>query len=217
MRLTNKIILASTNNHKLKEFQAIWKAYPEFEIIPVHEFIRNTEKLSFVETHNTFLDNAIAKSRLVSQCSHQVALGDDSGLEVDALAGKPGVHSFRYAKPPMGHAPYSRQEQDWANIELLLHELKPKHKPWKANFKCALALTIEGIMMLSEETLDGEIIETPHGNNGFGYDPVFIPHGFQKTLAEMADKEKNTISHRAKAVYQLISKIKECTIVFAKP
>lgn len=215
MRFSNKIVLASTNGDKLKEFKEIWKIVPEVEITSPELVIRNVDKLALVEVHATYLENAIAKSRIANQGSHYPCLADDSGLEVDALDGKPGVHSFRYAKTP--HA-LSKIEQYRANLELLLSELSQKPQaPKTGRFICALALTMEGVSIHATGTLEGTIIETPKGQNGFGYDPVFVPKGYSKTLAEMTENEKNKISHRAEAVRALLSKIKEHGFIFVKP
>lgn len=118
MRLSEKIVLASSNREKLEEFRSIFEAYPEVEIVPAHEILRNVEKLQFAERYDTYLENALAKGRLGNQGSHYPTLADDSGLECDALDGKPGVRSHRYASPK------ARKTQDEANRELLLKEMQ---------------------------------------------------------------------------------------------
>lgn len=213
MRLANKILLATMNPDKYREFSALFKAYPQIELVPAEGLIRNPEKLAFAEVYKTYAENANAKARLANMASHYPALADDSGLEVEALGGRPGVQSHRYAKLAPGAA---RSSQDQANNELLLSELKGKNDRG-AKFVCSLALCIEGILIQATGTLEGTILEQPRGTLGFGYDPLFLPKDCSKTLAEMTEAEKNEISHRARAVNELMAQIKARGIVFAKP
>lgn len=210
MRLSNKIILASLNRHKLEEFQGLLSTYPQIDLLPVESFVRNPDGLRFAEQHSTYLENAVAKARLVNLASHYPSLADDSGIEVQALEGRPGVRSHRYATPKAGIS------QDQANMDLLLSELKGNENR-NAQFVCTLVLVIEGILLHSTGTLEGTLIDKPRGSNGFGYDPIFVPKGSSKTLAEMTDAEKNAISHRARAVHDLMAQAKAHSIVFAKP
>jgi XTP/dITP diphosphohydrolase len=209
MRLSNKVLLATQSCDKYEEFCALFTAYPEIHLVMARDVLRNVEGLRFVETHNTYLENAVAKARLINQGAHYPSLADDSGLEVLALEGKLGVRSHRYAPPKAGIS------QDQANNELLLKELTGKTRD--ARFVCTLALLIEGILIHATGTLDGTIAEAPRGSHGFGYDPLFIPKGQSKTLAEMSASEKNAISHRAKALQELMAQVKKHGIVFAKP
>jgi len=210
MRLSNKILLATLNRNKFEEFQSLFSAYPDIELIPAEQILRNPEGLKFAERHDTYLENAVAKARLANQGSHYATLADDSGIEVMALEGRPGPRSHRYASPKAG------MSQDQANVELMLSELKGKTNR-DARFVCTLALLIEGIMIHATGILEGTLIDTPRGTHGFGYDPIFIPNGSAKTFAEMTDGEKNTISHRAKALNELMTQIKGHGIVIAKP
>jgi len=210
MRLSNKIVLASLNREKFEEMQALLATYPQIELAQASEFIRNAGKLAFVESHDTYFENAVAKARLANVGCHYPCLADDSGLEVEALNGKPGVRSHRYASPKAG------MTQDQANVELLLSEIRGAATR-NARFVCTLVLLVEGIMIQATGTLEGTIADKPRGTHGFGYDPVFIPAGSNKTLAEMTADEKNAISHRAKAVHDLIAQVKSHGIVFAKP
>jgi XTP/dITP diphosphohydrolase len=210
MRLANKIVLATLNMDKFDEFRSILKAYPEIELVPAEQVIRNARNLAFVERYNTYAENSIAKARLANQGAHYPCLADDSGLEVMALEGKPGVRSHRYATPKAGVS------QDQANVDLLLTELS-RASSRDARFVCHLALLVEGIMVQATGVLEGTITEKPRGAHGFGYDPVFIPKGATKTLAEMTAEEKNAISHRALAVHELMKQVKNHGIVFAKP
>ncbi len=210
MRLANTILLATLNRNKFDEFRSLMCTFPQIELVRAEELIRNPEGLSHVECHNTYLENATAKARLANQASHYPSLADDSGLEVDSLQGRPGVRSHRYAPPQ------TLLSQDQANLQLLLSELKSAPSR-SAKFTCTLALVIEGIMIHATGILEGTIGESPRGNFGFGYDPVFIPKGSTKTLAEMTAAEKNLISHRAKALQRLMAQVKSHGIVFAKP
>lgn len=217
MRLSNKIVLASTNEDKLREFKALFRDYPEIEIVSPKGLIRNASKLALVEKYDTYIENAAAKARVAHLGTHYPTLADDSGIEVDALGGKPGVFSARYAQTPKGAGSLSTIEQSRANVELLLSEVKKAGGSRQARFVCTLVLVIEGILVRANGTLEGEIADAPRGENGFGYDPIFIPKGSTRTLAEMREEEKNTISHRAKAVQDLMVQIKAHGIVFAKP
>jgi XTP/dITP diphosphohydrolase len=127
------------------------------------------------------------------------------------------VFSQRYAKPAAGKFFSTRAEQDRANMEKLLTELKKTSGPKTARFVTTLALSIEGITLTATGTLEGTIIDAPRGTEGFGYDPIFVPQGQTKTLAEMSHQEKNAISHRRKAVQELMAQMKSRGIIFAKP
>jgi XTP/dITP diphosphohydrolase len=210
MRLSHRILLATLNHDKFEEFKSLFSSYPDIELVPADQVLRNAENLKFVERHDTYLENAIAKARLANHGAHYPCLADDSGIEVEALGGKPGVRSHRYATAKAG------MTQDQANIELLLREIKGTSQR-NARFVCTLALLVEGVMIHSTGILEGTLIDTPRGAHGFGYDPVFIPKGSAKTLAEMTEGEKNTISHRAKALHELMAQVKSHGMVFAKP
>lgn len=210
MRKLNKIVLATSNRDKIEEFQALFKSYSELEVIGANKIIRNPHQLQYAEKYSTYLENSIAKARLANQACHYPTLADDSGLEVEGLEGKPGVKSNRYAPPR------PNMTQDQANVELLLKELQGG-KSRKAKFVCTLALQIEGILIHASGELHGTISDTPRGINGFGYDPIFIPEGSNKTLAEMTAKEKNAISHRTQALKNLMTQVQSHEVVFAKP
>ncbi|MBC7692496.1 MAG: RdgB/HAM1 family non-canonical purine NTP pyrophosphatase [Methylotenera sp.] len=215
MRKSNLIVLASTNADKYREFKSLLSAYPEIELATADGYVRNPGKIGFAEQYDTYLENAAAKARLVNLGSHYPSLADDSGLEIDALGGKPGVRSHRYAKVPGSP---SQNDQDRANIEMVLSELRGKGTSDRsARFVTTLTLVIEGVMVHATGTLEGSIIETPRGTQGFGYDSIFTPKGSDKTLAEMSEAEKNAISHRAKAVHELMNQVKARGVVLAKP
>lgn len=210
MRLSNTVLLASLNRYKFEEFQFILSAYPQIELHLIQEFVRNAEDLEFVEKYSTYLENACAKARMGNQASHYPTLADDSGLEVQALNGKPGVRSHRYAPTQ------AKLTQDEANLKLLLSELK-NTKDRSARFVCTVALVIEGVLLHATGVLEGTIADSPRGTGGFGYDPIFIPQGETRSLAELSSSEKNAISHRSKAIHELIKLTQTHDIVFAKP
>ncbi len=210
MRLSPKIVLATTNRDKFEEFVQLFEAYPDIELVRANDVLRNAEKLALVEFHETYLENAVAKARLANHGAHYPALADDSGLEVMGLEGKPGVRSHRYAPPRPG------MSQDQANVELMLKELHGRAQR-QARFVSTLALCIEGILIQGTGVLEGTILEKPRGTQGFGYDPIFQPQGSTKSLAEMTTSEKNAVSHRAKALHELMGQVKSHGIVFAKP
>lgn len=212
MRSSKQVVLATTNHHKLQEFRSLFKTYPEVDLISLEGLIRNPDKLAAVENHTSYLENANAKARLANHACHFPCLADDSGLEVMALEGRPGVRTHRYATPKAG------QSQDQANIALLLEELKGKTGDQRrARFVCALALVMEGILIHSTGTIEGRIAEAPSGRGGFGYDPIFIPEGHNRTISEMTEDEKNSLSHRARALHALMLEVKAKGIVFARP
>ena len=212
MRTSHTLVLASTNRHKFEEFVALFKSRPEIVIAPANEYLRNADKLGLVETHDSYAGNALAKARACNHGCHSPSFSDDSGIEVDALQSRPGVHSHRYAIPKVG------ETQDQANVKKLLEELKsvsPEKRT--ARFVCHIALVMEGLQLTVSGTLEGEIATEPRGNLGFGYDPIFIPKGYTQTLAELGPEMKNKFSHRALAVTHLMNEIKAKEIVLAKP
>ncbi len=212
MRTANTLIIATANRHKVEEFHELFHPWPSIRIASAGEVIRNPEKLSLVESAPDYRSNALAKARACNHGCHYPSLGDDSGLEVDALQGRPGARSHRYALPKAG------ETQDQSNIKKLLEELKgvPAEKR-TARFICRLALVLEGTVVETEGVLEGTIATEPSGKGGFGYDPVFIPAGQTQTLAELGAEFKNRISHRALAVRSLMEEVQGREIVFAKP
>jgi XTP/dITP diphosphohydrolase len=199
MRTVNQIVLASNNYNKYLEMKALLAKVPGLELLQPAGLLRNADKIGAVETHATYLENASAKARLVNQGCHYPALGDDTGIEVLALDGKPGVRSAR----------------DW-NVEKVLVGVKASSNR-EARFVCTLALAIEGTLLTATGILDGTLVDTPRGKNGFGYDSIFVPKGESRTLAEMTETEKNAISHRALAVAALLKECDTHGIQFVKP
>jgi XTP/dITP diphosphohydrolase len=183
-----KIVFATNNDHKLKEVRAIMPA--NFEVVSLAE-LGCTEDIP--ETADSLDGNALLKARYIHQKFKCDCFADDTGLEVDALNGEPGVFSARYA----GDACNSI-----ANMQKLLRNLSGETNR-NARFRTVIALILDDSEYLFEGVVNGSITQSPLGNNGFGYDPVFIPEGYQQTFAELGDDIKNAISHRAKAVNQL--------------
>lgn len=183
------IVFATSNSNKVNEIKLL--VPNEFEILSLKD-INCIEEIP--ETASTIEGNAILKANYISQKYGYPCFADDSGLEVDALNGEPGVYSARYA---------GEEKDDNKNIDKLLQELAP-HTNRKANFKTVIALNINNEQFLFTGIIDGEIILERKGSNGFGYDPIFKANGFDKTFAELTIEEKSLISHRGKAVKQLV-------------
>ena len=183
-----KFVFATNNAHKLKEVAAI--VGHQIELLSLEDIGCHDD---IPETSDTLEGNALQKAKYVYERYHIDCFADDTGLEVEALDGAPGVYSARYAGE--GH----NSEE---NIRKLLHELEGKDNR-KARFRTVFALIINGKEHLFEGIVKGEIIARKRGTSGFGYDPVFVPEGFTQTFAEMGDEQKNSISHRALAVGKL--------------
>ena len=184
-----EIIFATNNAHKLGEVQALLG--DAFSLVTLRA-CGITEDIP--ETAPTLEGNALQKARYVYERTGKSCFADDTGLEVDALGGAPGVHSARYATDGHDFA---------ANNRLLLHNLEAESNR-KANFRTVIALILDGEEFLFEGRVDGTITTTPSGNGGFGYDPLFVPEGYDITFADMSAEEKNAISHRGRAVAKLV-------------
>lgn len=186
-----RVVLASSNPGKLRELQALLP--PDVEVISATD----AGVALPPETGSTFAENALLKARAAAEQAGMIAIADDSGLEVDALGGEPGVHSARYAGP---------QASDADNIALLLKRLEgvPAERR-TARFRSVVAVVApDGCEFLGEGVLEGRIASDPRGSGGFGYDPVFQPLGESRTIAEMTLEEKNRVSHRAQALRQAV-------------
>ena len=186
-----RVVLASSNPGKRRELQSLLP--PEVELVPAAEAGVELPP----ETGSTFAENALLKARAAAQQSGSIAIADDSGLEVDALGGEPGVRSARYAGP---------RAKDADNIALLLKRLEGVPEGRRtARFRAVVAMVApDGSAFLGEGVLEGQIVMEPRGQGGFGYDPVFQPLGENRTVAEMTLEEKNRVSHRARALRQVI-------------
>ncbi len=189
-----KIIFGSGNKGKLREVKKLFES-TEIEIISLYELGEIPE---IVEDEDTFEGNAKLKAKAIYNIYKQPVIADDSGLVVEQLGGQPGIYSARFAGE---NATYSD------NNKKLLADLNEFSKPHKAKFVCC-AVYFDGEKFIpSTGELQGEIIEEYKGENGFGYDPLFLPEGYEITLAQMSSDEKNEISHRAKAFIELKGKI----------
>ena len=181
-----KIILASSNEHKVKEINAIVTGLGI-------EFILPPKGFDPIEDGNTFEENSLIKAREAWKLGKTWTLADDSGLCIDALDGAPGIHSARYAENPQ------------ARIDRVLNEMKGIENR-SARFKCCMTLlNPEGEIAFSYTGIcEGEIVENQRGLNGFGYDPIFLVNGTDRTMAELSEDEKNEISHRGRALKEVI-------------
>ncbi|WP_299107393.1 non-canonical purine NTP diphosphatase [uncultured Winogradskyella sp.] len=184
-----QLVFATNNLNKLKEVQAI--VPPHIKLLSLKD-IACTEDIP--ETQATIEGNAIQKAEYLKAHYGYDCFADDTGLEVEAINGEPGVYSARYAGP-------QRNAED--NTNKLLTELKNKPNR-NAQFKTVIALHLNGKLHTFTGICKGEITEEKHGEGGFGYDPVFKAEGCEKTFAEISLEEKNTIGHRGKAVTQLV-------------
>ena len=189
-----QLVFATNNRHKLEEVAA--KVGGGIQLLTLADIGCNED---IAETGSTFEENASIKSRYIYDKYHLNCFGDDSGLEVDALNGEPGVYSARYAGIHGDHA---------ANITKLLENLKDTDSR-KARFKTVISLILDAEEHFFEGMVEGSIRHEPVGTAGFGYDPVFQPDGYSITFAEMSMAEKNRISHRAKAMEKLIVFLKQ--------
>lgn len=182
------IVIASANRHKIEEIEAL---------LPSSIKLKSAADVGILEeipeTGETLEENAILKARYIFDRFGCNCFADDTGLEVEALGGAPGVHSARYATDGHDHA---------ANVALLLRNLKGK--PREARFRTVIALFWEGKLHTFEGIVEGEILDHVRGEGGFGYDPIFIPKGYDVTFAEMDLATKNAISHRGRATEKLI-------------
>jgi len=185
-----KIIFATNNPHKVEEMQAAIGA--EFELVSLQEAGIN---IDIPEPHDTLEANALEKSSTIFKLINNNCFSDDTGLEVEALNGEPGVKSARYAGE-------GKNFQD--NIDKLLLKLEV-YTNRRARFRTVISLIWQGKEYLFEGICEGHIEKCQHGSNGFGYDAVFVPDGSDKTFGEMSLEEKNSFSHRKKAVSQLVS------------
>ena len=187
------IVFATNNAHKLAEVRQILG--DSFEVKSLKDIGCDVD---IPETADTFEGNAWQKARFVKEHFGYDCMADDSGLEVNALGGEPGVHSARYAATADGHGHDSE-----ANMNLLLNKMQDKTDR-SARFRTALALIYNGEEHLFNGVVEGQILTERHGTGGFGYDPIFRPDGYDCSFAEMTAEEKNAISHRGRAIQQLV-------------
>lgn len=188
-----KIVFATNNLHKLSEVQHILGNH--FLLLSLNDIGFNHD---IPEDHDTLEENASQKVRFIHNRFSVNCFADDTGLEVDALDGSPGVHSARYAGD-------HKSTKD--NVRKLLADLKGESNR-KAQFRTVISLIIDGTEKQFEGIIRGQIIDDLRGENGFGYDPIFVPEGYSKTFAELNLSIKNRISHRAIAIRKLVSYLK---------
>ena len=196
-----KLIFATNNPHKLHEIQHILGDH--FQLLSLKD-IDFTEDIP--ETQPTIKGNALQKARYIFDRFAMPCFADDTGLEVMALGGEPGVHSARYAGTVQDFG--SEKNRTEANIVKLLANLEGKENR-KAQFRTVIAYLDGKNEYVFEGIVEGQIIREKHGEDGFGYDPVFLPDGYSQTFAEMPLSEKNKISHRARAFGKLVDFLKE--------
>jgi len=192
-----QLIVATRNAHKTREIQRILG--PAFTVSDLSEHLKVPD---ICENGKSFEENAILKAVGASRHLSGLVVADDSGLEVDALRGAPGIFSARYA---------GENATDKEKIDKLLSELArtaTEETKRSARFRCLIALARQGELLGTFEGIaEGAIVEQARGLHGFGYDPIFVPRGFEETFAELPYEVKNTISHRAKAIHALIAKL----------
>lgn len=191
-----EILIATKNKGKVREFETLFEAIG----VNVKSLLDIEGAVDVVEDGETFRENASKKAETIAESFHIPTLADDSGLIVDALNGKPGVYSARYA---------GEDKDDQANLEKVLRELEgtPDNQR-SARFHCTLALAIPGEeTLIVDGTCEGIITKEPKGENGFGYDPIMFIPSKGKTMAELSKQEKNEISHRSNALKKLKEKL----------
>lgn len=186
-----KLLIATNNSHKLEEYRQIFSELP----LLITSLAQAGITLDPEETGTTFEENAIIKAQAFAQLSDLPTLADDSGLEVDALGGEPGVYSARYAN--------TAKDDHSGRYQIVLDKLAAKNTPWAertARFRCVVALaTKESLIGVAEGTVEGFIAYEPKGEGGFGYDPIFFVPEFGQTLAQVPSAQKHQISHRGRA------------------
>ena len=193
--MKKKIVFATNNAHKLEEVAAILG--DSYEVLSLREIGCHDD---LPETSDTFVGNALQKAQFVKEHYGYDCFADDSGLEVDVLGGEPGVYSARYSGGGSE-----------TNMDKLLHNLTGKSERG-AQFRTVIALLIDEETRFFEGIVRGTIIDERRGEGGFGYDPIFVPEGYDLTFAQLGSKVKNHISHRAKAVEQLAEYLKLITV-----
>ena len=196
-----ELIFATNNQHKLEEIRLV---LGDLFVLKGLTDLGSTEEIP--EDHETLEENASQKAWYIYDKFGRTCFADDTGLEVDGLKGAPGVYSARYSR--IGHPTFPDMEPAEGNIRKLLLELGGFSNR-DAQFRTVLALVLNGVEYQFEGVVKGVITEKPSGGKGFGYDPVFVPNGYDETFAEMDLSLKNSISHRGRAVQRLVEFLKE--------
>ena len=188
-----QLIVATRNAHKTREIEQIFGSG-----LTVRDLTAHPDISEITESGTSFEENAKLKAIAVSKKVPGLVIADDSGLEVDALGGAPGIQSARYA------GVNANDKEKIAKLLSLVANMEAKSDQRRARFRCVLAVARDGqVLATFEGVVDGKIAERPCGSHGFGYDPIFIPNGFEETFAELPKEVKNNISHRAKAIRKL--------------
>ena len=198
-----ELLIGTTNEGKVKEFRRLLMNFlpqcTHISSLTLYPFIHE-----ILENGKSFLENSIIKAKNIFQQTNTPTLCDDSGLVIDALNGEPGIYSARYPLILFGKD---------ASLQKTMHYILQKlntipHEQRSARFICAIALiNSKGTLFTAQGILEGSIAYTLEGNNGFGYDPIFIPQGYSQSLATLHEEEKNTISHRYKALQTLFTQV----------
>jgi len=196
-----KLLVATTNPGKLKEIRRILQPLG-------YEVLEPEEKIEVEESGSTFLENAYIKAKAYHERFKLPALADDSGLVVDILGGYPGVYSSRFYSIEFGGREELKDSKDVTNVNKLLRLLKGKDNR-RARFVASVVLYLGDRGLFAEGECVGVITEQPKGEGGFGYDPVFMPEGFGKTMAELSSEEKDKVSHRGRALRALADMLKK--------
>lgn len=212
MRPMNVLTLASLNQGKHAEFADLFAKH-NIKLESFDHFVRNAKFLEQVENAKpdaTYYENAFRKCHAAFQAAKVPTIADDSGIEIDAIKGEPGVHSAHFGKPT------ARESQDEANRRKALESVGKGDR--RARMRCVLVFMVEGVELRAEGVCEGRIADKATGTNGFGYDPIFIPDAANgRTFAEISSDEKNRISHRALAVAELVRLMQEREIQLVRP
>jgi XTP/dITP diphosphohydrolase len=192
-----ELVIASTNIHKIREFRAMLKSIPRFDLLSLCDFPHYTPP---EETGQTFEENAILKAVHAAKTLDRWVIADDSGLVVPALNGAPGTHSARYA---------GKEATDLDNRKKLLNQMQHLlEEDRNAYYECCIAAASPtGIKKWTRGTCEGTLLLQERGGSGFGYDPLFVKHGYNKSFAELEESTKNRISHRRKALDKILISI----------
>jgi XTP/dITP diphosphohydrolase len=194
-----KILIGSNNKHKAEEIQEIFDrvAPKKVKILTPSDVL--DEILDIIEDGDTLEKNALLKARGFNQASGIACIADDTGLEIDALGGKPGVYSARFAGED------SNDKKNREKVLRMMADIKPENRT--ARFRTVICYCNGDDVWYVEGICKGQIIDEERGDAGFGYDPIFVPNGFGQTFAEMTPDQKNKLSHRGKAIENLIRKL----------
>lgn len=194
--MKKSVLIATTNKGKIEEISRILNSYGIQVRVP-------DEDLDVQEGECSFLDNAYRKAQAYYELYKAPTLADDSGLVIPALGGFPGVFSSRFYAHPFGGVENVAESKDVANVNKVLRLLRGRQDR-EAYFLCYMVFCTEEGGYFAQGRIDGNILEEPKGSHGFGYDPIFLPRGYNRSMAELEPKEKDRISHRGRAIKRLL-------------